>query len=176
MAAHYQPPRAAFEPPAAPPSAEPLSIPPDSIRWRPKLRRRLRVARLSRGVRRRRPAFKRASAPSASTPAPVPRPPRANPRRSRDPRRPSHPRPRAGGAKADAVVAPVIAPIGRQSRGRAGGCGIGERPSDAGVGREFGRILKVVVSGVMDLLRARQQIKDEFRMRRRISSRPTTIR
>ena len=31
--------------------------------------------------------------------------------------------------------------------------------------RNFGRILKVVVSGVMDVLRARQQIKDEFRMR-----------
>lgn len=31
--------------------------------------------------------------------------------------------------------------------------------------RDFGRILRIVVSGVMDVLRARQQIKDEFRMR-----------
>jgi type VI secretion system FHA domain protein len=31
--------------------------------------------------------------------------------------------------------------------------------------RDFGRILSVVVSGTMDVLRARQQIKDEFRMR-----------
>ena len=31
--------------------------------------------------------------------------------------------------------------------------------------RSFGRILRVVVSGVMDVLRSRQQIKDEFRMR-----------
>ena len=31
--------------------------------------------------------------------------------------------------------------------------------------RDFGRILNVVVTGVMDVLRARQQIKDEFRMR-----------
>lgn len=31
--------------------------------------------------------------------------------------------------------------------------------------RSFGEILRVVVSGVMDVLRARQQIKDEFRMR-----------
>lgn len=31
--------------------------------------------------------------------------------------------------------------------------------------RDFGRILRVVVAGVMDVLRARQQIKDEFRMR-----------
>jgi type VI secretion system FHA domain protein len=31
--------------------------------------------------------------------------------------------------------------------------------------RSFGAILRVVVSGVMDVLRSRQQIKDEFRMR-----------
>ncbi len=31
--------------------------------------------------------------------------------------------------------------------------------------RDFGEILRVVVSGVMDVLRSRQQIKDEFRMR-----------
>jgi type VI secretion system FHA domain protein len=31
--------------------------------------------------------------------------------------------------------------------------------------RTFGRILRVVVSGVMDVMRSRQQIKDEFRMR-----------
>jgi len=30
--------------------------------------------------------------------------------------------------------------------------------------RDFGRILRAVVSGVMDVLRARQQLKDEFRM------------
>jgi len=33
------------------------------------------------------------------------------------------------------------------------------------VARDFGQILRVVVSGVMDVLRSRQQIKDEFRMR-----------
>ncbi|MGH9140832.1 MAG: type VI secretion system-associated FHA domain protein TagH [Vicinamibacterales bacterium] len=32
------------------------------------------------------------------------------------------------------------------------------------VAHEFGRILRVVVSGVMDVMRSRQQIKDEFRM------------
>jgi type VI secretion system FHA domain protein len=31
--------------------------------------------------------------------------------------------------------------------------------------RDFGRIFRVVVEGVMDVLRSRQQIKDEFRMR-----------
>ena len=33
------------------------------------------------------------------------------------------------------------------------------------VAHDFGRILRVVVSGVMDVMRSRQQIKDEFRMR-----------
>jgi type VI secretion system FHA domain protein len=33
------------------------------------------------------------------------------------------------------------------------------------VSRAFGQILRVVVSGVMDVMRSRQQIKDEFRMR-----------
>jgi len=33
------------------------------------------------------------------------------------------------------------------------------------IAREFGQILRVVVSGVMDVMRSRQQIKDEFRMR-----------
>ncbi len=33
------------------------------------------------------------------------------------------------------------------------------------IARTFGEILRVVVSGVMDVMRSRQQIKDEFRMR-----------
>ena len=33
------------------------------------------------------------------------------------------------------------------------------------IARDFGQILRVVVSGVMDVMRSRQQIKDEFRMR-----------
>jgi type VI secretion system FHA domain protein len=36
---------------------------------------------------------------------------------------------------------------------------------DPEVARDLGRILRVVVSGVMDGLRSRQEIKDEFRMR-----------
>jgi type VI secretion system FHA domain protein len=44
------------------------------------------------------------------------------------------------------------------------------------VAREFGQILRVVVSGVMDVMRSRQQIKDEFRMQgtrvRRIDNNP----
>jgi len=44
------------------------------------------------------------------------------------------------------------------------------------IAREFGRILRVVVEGVMDVMRSRQQIKDEFRMQgtrvRRIDNNP----
>jgi type VI secretion system FHA domain protein len=45
--------------------------------------------------------------------------------------------------------------------------GAGLDPSDVTpeLARTFGRILRVVVSGVMDVMRSRQQIKDEFRMR-----------
>jgi type VI secretion system FHA domain protein len=44
------------------------------------------------------------------------------------------------------------------------------------IAREFGQILRVVVSGVMDVMRSRQQIKDEFRMQgtrvRRLDNNP----
>jgi type VI secretion system FHA domain protein len=44
------------------------------------------------------------------------------------------------------------------------------------IARDFGQILRVVVSGVMDVMRSRQQIKDEFRMQgtrvRRVDNNP----
>jgi type VI secretion system FHA domain protein len=45
--------------------------------------------------------------------------------------------------------------------------GAGLDPADVTpeLARTFGQILRVVVTGVMDVLRSRQQIKDEFRMR-----------
>ena len=45
--------------------------------------------------------------------------------------------------------------------------GAGLDPADVTpeLARTFGQILRVVVSGVMDVMRSRQQIKDEFRMR-----------
>ena len=45
--------------------------------------------------------------------------------------------------------------------------GAGLDPADVTpeLARDFGQILRVVVSGVMDVMRSRQQIKDEFRMR-----------
>jgi type VI secretion system FHA domain protein len=45
------------------------------------------------------------------------------------------------------------------------GAGLQTAPVTAEFARSFGEIFRVVVSGVMDVLRARQQIKDEFRMR-----------
>jgi type VI secretion system FHA domain protein len=45
------------------------------------------------------------------------------------------------------------------------GAGLERAPVTAEFARSFGQIFRVVVSGVMDVLRARQQIKDEFRMR-----------
>jgi type VI secretion system FHA domain protein len=45
------------------------------------------------------------------------------------------------------------------------GAGLEDVPVTPEFARNFGAILRVVVSGVMDVLRARQQIKDEFRMR-----------
>ncbi len=45
------------------------------------------------------------------------------------------------------------------------GAGLERAPVTLEFARSFGAIFRVVVSGVMDVLRARQQIKDEFRMR-----------
>jgi type VI secretion system FHA domain protein len=45
------------------------------------------------------------------------------------------------------------------------GAGLERAPVTAEFARSFGEIFRVVVAGVMDVLRARQQIKDEFRMR-----------
>jgi type VI secretion system protein ImpI len=45
------------------------------------------------------------------------------------------------------------------------GAGLQRAPVTAEFAKSFGEIFRVVVSGVMDVLRSRQQIKDEFRMR-----------
>jgi type VI secretion system FHA domain protein len=45
------------------------------------------------------------------------------------------------------------------------GAGLDPESVTPELARSFGQILRVVVSGVMDVLQARQQIKDEFRMR-----------
>jgi len=60
-------------------------------------------------------------------------------------------------ATSDAVSAPDLAAM-------LAGAGLVGVPVTPELARNFGRILRVVVSGVMDVLQARQQIKEEFRM------------
>jgi type VI secretion system FHA domain protein len=66
---------------------------------------------------------------------------------------------------------PAPAPVPRSDAADPGlvavlqGAGLESAPVTAEFARSFGEIFRVVVAGVMDVLRARQQIKDEFRMR-----------
>jgi type VI secretion system FHA domain protein len=84
------------------------------------------------------------SAPRPPTPRPVP------------------PRPRAPAKES-------IAPAARTSDGALAdvltGAGLTNVPVTPELARNFGEIIRVVVSGVMDVLQARQRIKDEFRIR-----------
>jgi type VI secretion system FHA domain protein len=74
-------------------------------------------------------------------PAPVPAPPRDTPV------------PAVGSDQRTSDLAAVLA-----------GAGLDQVAVTPELAESFGQILRVVVSGVMDVLRARQQIKDEFRM------------
>jgi type VI secretion system FHA domain protein len=76
---------------------------------------------------------------------------------------------------------PVETPIGPSVGGVdfgavLAGAGLNPASISSDVAREFGQILRVVVAGVMDVMRSRQQIKDEFRMQgtrvRRIDNNP----
>jgi type VI secretion system protein ImpI len=86
----------------------------------------------------------RAGASRPATPRPV-LPPSRSPA---EPPRPSTSAPVQGG------LAEVLA-----------GAGLTNVPVTPELARNFGEILRVVVSGVMDVLQARQRIKDEFRIR-----------
>jgi type VI secretion system FHA domain protein len=74
-------------------------------------------------------------------------------------------------AEARAESRPVIAPppppsgAGSDLAAVLAGAGLTNVPVTPELAENFGRILGVVVAGVMDLLRARQQVKDELRMR-----------
>ena len=85
----------------------------------------------------------RAAAPRASTPRPAPARPHVA-ARGAAPVAPA----------ADNALADVLA-----------GAGLTNVPVTPELARSFGEILRVVVSGVMDVLQARQRIKDEFRIR-----------
>ena len=77
-------------------------------------------------------------------------------------------RPEAARAEPDPSVAPMR-PRGGAPGGDLAGVleGAGLDPADVTpeLARAFGEIIRVVVSGVMDVLQSRRQIKDEFRMR-----------
>jgi type VI secretion system FHA domain protein len=87
------------------------------------------------------PVLPPAVAPPSVRDEPTPRPPKPVP-------------PAAPGDLRESDLAAVLA-----------GAGLENIPVTSELARNFGQILRIVVSGVMDVLRARQQIKDEFRMR-----------
>jgi type VI secretion system FHA domain protein len=93
----------------------------------------------------------------AATPAPRATPTPAPPARAEAP-----------AVQPDAAEAPHDAAephAGSGLREVLAGAGLVNAPVTLEFARGFGQIFRVVVSGVMDVLRARQQIKDEFRMR-----------
>ena len=90
-----------------------------------------------------------------------------------DPFRPEPPRPVAARRPEPPRPQPVVpapGPVAADLRGSSelaavlAGAGLPNAAVPPTLGRDLGSILRVVVTGVMDLLRARQQIKDEFRM------------
>jgi type VI secretion system FHA domain protein len=168
MAGHYQPPRAAFEPPPATPSAEPVSIPPDYDPMAPDVAstppRFLPLSRSEAPAPVAEPAS--AHSDSAPTPAPVPRPAaRESGARPRPPQPKPPPATPPAESKEDAKVAPAVRGSDGDLAAVLAGVGLGHVQVTPELAENFGRILKVVVAGVMDLLRARQQVKDELRMR-----------
>jgi type VI secretion system FHA domain protein len=130
------------------------------------------------------PAPRTAFTEPPRVPKPAARPPPAEPPKAALPIRPaSNP---ARGAQvpsasttaplAPAPPAPFAADAGSERREAAGGAGLDFAAMLAAAGidstyvtpelaQQFGQILRVVVAGVMDVLRARERIKDEFRMR-----------
>jgi type VI secretion system FHA domain protein len=80
--------------------------------------------------------------------------------------RPPTPRPAPARPRAPAREAapPIAAPDNALAEVLAG-AGLSGVPVTAELARNFGEILRVVVAGVMDVLQARQRIKDEFRIR-----------
>ena len=81
-------------------------------------------------------------------PAPAPSTPRPQPMSAA-------PKPvPAAGAEGDATLKAVLV-----------GAGLDNVPVTPELARNFGQILRIVVAGVMDVLQARQRLKDEFRMR-----------
>jgi type VI secretion system FHA domain protein len=173
---HYQPPGVVSPPPPVP-RADPISIPQGYNPLAPDTSQEFApfVPRESKPLP---PSFSPAPPPreravvrpDVPPPAPIaPPPPIAAP--------PAQMPSRAEHAEASAVLAPAGG-LGRPREERGAAdlppadfaavlAGAGLNPADVTpeLARTFGQILRVVVSGVMDVMRSRQQIKDEFRMR-----------
>ena len=121
-------------------------------------------------------------APDEPTPLARPSPPAPPPRErheDRPAREPAHTPPPTPAPVPQALRAEVSAPVqaptpvvtSADHPGPAGfaavleGAGLDPANVTPEIARTFGQILRVVVSGVMEVMRSRQQIKDEFRMR-----------
>jgi predicted component of type VI protein secretion system len=130
------PPRRAPAPPP-PPVVEPVSPPvePD--------------------VRPVRPRFGKPPRAELTPPSPEPAPPAPEPQ----------PVPRAPSAPAAPPVQRASAADGTDLAGVLEGAGLNPADVTPELARAFGQIIRVVVTGVMDVLQSRREIKDEFRMR-----------
>jgi type VI secretion system FHA domain protein len=95
-------------------------------------------------------------------------PPRAKPAGSREARVERRVRERrSGDRRAGAGAAPASADLAALLAG----AGLEGIPVTPDVARQFGEILRVVVGGVLDVLRSRQEVKGEFRIRPTIMQR-----
>jgi type VI secretion system FHA domain protein len=114
--------------------------------------------------------------PASARPTPPPTPPPVEPPVAVAPRAPTPvytppPVPAQAPAAPPAPSAHETAPAPPAGDAGAGlaavlaGAGLSGVTPTPELARSFGQIFRVVVSGVMDVLRSRQQIKDEFRMR-----------
>lgn len=86
------------------------------------------------------------------------------------PPRRATPAPSSYAAPAAPVPAPATGPVSEGHHGTdlaaiLAGAGLAGAPVTAELTQKFGQILRVVVHGLMDVLRSRHQVKDEFRMR-----------
>jgi type VI secretion system FHA domain protein len=161
--AHFRPPAVVGEARPAPTPADPLAIPQD---YDP-------LADEPFGLPPSRPVPERMPPPPPPAPPPIaPRPVERAPQANDAEARPLRPRfgrpPRVDVGAIDPDIAAPIAPPSAARGADLGAVleGAGLNPADVTpeLARTFGQIIRVVVSGVMDVMLSRRQIKDEFRM------------
>jgi type VI secretion system FHA domain protein len=78
---------------------------------------------------------------------------------------PQKPPPSQGMPTAASAQSPAVSPAAVDFTSLLAAAGVDGAAVTPELAATFGRILRVVVTGIMDLLRAREHIKDEFRMR-----------